>query len=95
MWYRTICRIILSDLPSWAIQHMVLHRLICRFVSSWLLRSAVSYTMSLLGNHQWGFRHNRSATVHIRVFLHSSDAGEKMGMQRDSTSAIRRLQESL
>jgi hypothetical protein len=27
-------------------------------------------------------------------FLHSSDTGGKMGVQRDSTSAIHRLQES-
>jgi hypothetical protein len=47
----------------------------------------------IIGDHQYGFRRNRSTTD--QIFFHSSDTGEEMGVQWDSTSAIHRLQETL
>jgi hypothetical protein len=64
-----------------------------KIVSVIFLTRINPYIDEITGDHQCGFRCNRSTTGQIR--LHSSDAGEKMGVQRNSTSAIHRFQECL
>jgi hypothetical protein len=50
------------------------------------------YIDEIIGDHQYGFRRNRSATDQV---FRIHQALEKMGEQWDSTSAIHRFQESL
>jgi sorting nexin-29 len=60
-----------------------------KILSNILLSRLTPYVDEIIGNHQCGFRHNRSD------ILHSSDTGEEMGVQWDYTSAIYRFQENL
>jgi len=58
-----------------------------------LLSGLTPYAEKIIGDHQCGFQHNRSATDHvfrIRLIL-----GGKKGIQRSSASALYRMQESL
>jgi hypothetical protein len=56
-----------------------------KMLSNILLSRLSPYIDEIIEDHQCGFRRNRSTTDQI---LHSSHTGEKMGIQRDSTSAI-------
>jgi hypothetical protein len=55
-----------------------------KILSNILLSILSPYTDKIIGDHQCEFRCNRSTTDE----LHLSGTGEKMGVQRDSTSAI-------
>jgi hypothetical protein len=46
----------------------------------------------IIGDHQCGFRHNRTATDTIS--FNSSDTGERIGVQWESTEYIRTLHEA-
>jgi hypothetical protein len=50
-----------------------------KVLSNILLSNLGPYIDEIIGDHQCGFRHNRSTTG--QNFLHSSDNGEKMGGQ--------------
>jgi sorting nexin-29 len=51
------------------------------------------YIDEIIGVHQCGFRRNRSTTD--QIFCIHQILGKKIGVQRDSTSSIRRLAGSL
>jgi hypothetical protein len=64
-----------------------------KILSNILLSRLSPYRDEIIGDHQCGFRRNRSTTdqsVCIRQIQ-----GKKMGIQRDSITAIRILQKSL
>jgi hypothetical protein len=59
-----------------------------------ILHSRLSpYVEEITGDNQYGFQCNRSNTD--QIFYICQIVGKKIGVQRDSTSAIHRLQESL
>jgi hypothetical protein len=58
-----------------------------KIVSSILLRVS-PYVHEIIGDHEGGFRHNRSTTDQI-CFLHSSDCGERKNRSfRTFSSAV-------
>jgi hypothetical protein len=61
----------------------------CNFFEYLLLRLGPNIDEIIGDHHQRGFQHDRSD------FIHLSDTREKMLVQRYTTSAIHRLQESL
>jgi hypothetical protein len=64
-----------------------------KILSNILLSRLSPYIDEIIGDHQCGFRRNRSTTD--QIFCFPQILGKKLGVQRDSTSAIHRLQESL
>ena len=64
-----------------------------KILSNILLSRLTPYAQEIIGDHQCGFRHNRSATDHIYCIRQILE--EKMGIQRSSASAVYRLQESV
>jgi hypothetical protein len=62
-------------------------------LSNILLARLTSYTEEIIGDHQCGFRRNRSTTDH--VFCIRQILEKKMRIQRSSASNIFRLQKSL
>jgi hypothetical protein len=50
-----------------------------KIVSNILLSRLSPYIDEIIGDHQCGFQYKRSTTY--QIFLHSSDTGEKMGVQ--------------
>jgi hypothetical protein len=64
-----------------------------KMLSNILLSRLSPYVDDIIGDHQCGFRHNRSTTDQICCIR--QDTGEKMGVKRDGTSTIHGLQESL
>jgi hypothetical protein len=64
-----------------------------KIVSSILLSQLSPSTDEFIGDQQCGFQHKRSTTDPI--FCTHQILEKKMGVQRDSTSAIQRFQESL
>jgi hypothetical protein len=60
-----------------------------KILSNILLSRLTPYVKEIIWDHQCGFWRNWSD------ILHSSDTGEKMGVQLVCTSAIYRFQESL
>ena len=51
-----------------------------KVLSKILLSRLIPYAEEVIGDHQCGFRRNRSTTDHTYI-LHSSNTGEKMGIQ--------------
>jgi hypothetical protein len=64
-----------------------------KILSSMLLSRLSPHLDKITGYHQYGFQRNRPITD--QIFMHSSDTGEKMGVQWECASAIHRFQESL
>jgi sorting nexin-29 len=63
-----------------------------KILSNILLSRLRPYIDEIIGEHQCGFRRNRSTTDQIFYIRQTLD---KVGIQWKSTSAIRRFQESL
>jgi hypothetical protein len=61
-------------------------------LSKILLSSLTPFAEEIIGDHQGGFRSNRSTPDFIICILHIR---EKMGTKRSSSSAVYSLQESL
>jgi hypothetical protein len=64
-----------------------------KILSNILLSRLTRYAEEIIGDHQCGFRLNRSTTDHI--FCIRQILKKKMGIQRDCASAICRLHESI
>jgi len=64
-----------------------------KILSNILLSRLTLYAEKIIGNHQRGFRRNRSTTNHI--FCIRQILKKKMGIRGSSASALYRLQESL
>ena len=63
-------------------------------LSNILLSRLISYAEEIIGDHQCGFRRNRSAADYI-FCINQILEEKKGGIQRSSASALYRLQESL
>jgi len=64
-----------------------------KILSKILLSRLTPYAEEITGDHQYGFRLNRSTTDHI--FFIRQILEKKMGINRSSASPIYRLKESL